>query len=276
MSIKNIRLGFLGAGVMGQSIATGLIKAGAVKKDQMWLATRTEGSASRIQKETGLNVKVDYEKDLKNTDLLIVCVKPHQAQQVMEGLKKKGLAKETLVVSIMTGVSSKQLENWLSSDNPVIRAMPNTACVVGHSMTVLARGAHAGDEDIARAQTIFENVGKCVELDESLFNAVTGLSGSGPAYLYLIMEALADGGVRVGLPRAEALSIITQTILGAAHMVQQTGKHPAALRDEVTTPAGCTIGALLVMEDGKIRSVLARAVEEATRIAAQLGQKAKE
>jgi pyrroline-5-carboxylate reductase len=142
-------------------------------------------------------------------------------------------------------------------------------------MTVIARGSHAHDAEIEAAKEIFSKVGRCIELEESHFDAVTGLSGSGPAYLYLIMEALADGGVRVGLPRAEALSIIAQTILGAAHMVQKTGKHPAALRDEVTTPAGCTIGALLVMEDGKIRSVLARAVEEATHIASKLGKKSK-
>jgi pyrroline-5-carboxylate reductase len=151
--------------------------------------------------------------------------------------------------------------------------MPNTPCIVGQGMTVICPGTHVQASDIESTYGIFQAVGQCMELEESHFDAVTGLSGSGPGYLYLIMEALADGGVRVGLPREVALKIVTQTVLGAATMVQQTGRHPAALRDDVTTPAGCTIGGLLIMEDGKIRSVLARAVEEATQIAAQLGKK---
>jgi pyrroline-5-carboxylate reductase len=149
--------------------------------------------------------------------------------------------------------------------------MPNTPCVVGEGMTVICAGTHATPEHLARARQIFEAVGRCVQADEGHFNAVTALSGSGPADQYLIMEAMADAGVRVGLPRDLALTLVAQTALGAARMVQVAGRHPAALRDDVTTPAGCTIGALLMLEDGTIRSVLARAIEEATRIAARLG-----
>jgi pyrroline-5-carboxylate reductase len=127
---------------------------------------------------------------------------------------------------------------------------------------------------MARARRVFEAVGQCLPMEESYFNAVTALSGSGPAYQYLIMEAFADAGVRVGLPRHVALTLVAQTAVGAAKMVQTTGRHPAALRDDVTTPAGCTIGGLLMLEDGKIRSVLARAIEEATRIAGHLGDAA--
>ncbi len=140
-------------------------------------------------------------------------------------------------------------------------------------MTVICPGTYADKQHMETAQRIFSAVGECIDLEESHFDAVTGLGGSGPAYLYLIIEALADGGVRVGLPRDVALKIVTQTVLGAANMVQKTGRHPAALRDDVTTPAGCTIAGLLLMEDGKIRSVLARAVEEATHTAGQLGKK---
>jgi pyrroline-5-carboxylate reductase len=148
--------------------------------------------------------------------------------------------------------------------------MPNTPCIVGEGMSVICAGRYARPEHLARAQRVFEAVGECAAVDETYFNAITALSGSGPAYQYLIMEALADAGVRVGLPRQLALKLVAQTALGAARMVQTSGRHPAALRDDVTTPAGCTIGGLLMLEDGKIRSVLARAVEEATRIAAQL------
>jgi pyrroline-5-carboxylate reductase len=139
-------------------------------------------------------------------------------------------------------------------------------------MTVICGGKFATAAHLERAQKVFQAVGRCVAAEESHFNAVTALSGSGPAYVYLILEALADAGVRVGLRRDLALTLVTQTVLGATKMVQETGRHPAALRDDVTTPAGCTIGGLLMLEDGKIRSVLARAVEEATRIAGQLGK----
>jgi pyrroline-5-carboxylate reductase len=149
--------------------------------------------------------------------------------------------------------------------------MPNTPCVVGEGMTVICRGKYASAADLERTRHIFEAVGKCAATDEMHFDAITALSGSGPAYYFLIMEALADAGVRVGLPRQLALTLVAQTALGAARMVLTTGRHPAALRDDVTTPAGCTIGGLLIMEDGRIRSVLVRAIEEATRIAAHLG-----
>jgi pyrroline-5-carboxylate reductase len=139
-------------------------------------------------------------------------------------------------------------------------------------MTVLAGGTQSTPEHIHQARRIFEAVGKCRVVDEGYFNAITALSGSGPAYIYLIIESLADAGVRVGLPRELALSLVAQTVLGATKMVQASGRHPASLRDDVTTPAGCTIAGLLMLEDGKIRSVLARAIEEATRTAAGLGQ----
>jgi pyrroline-5-carboxylate reductase len=145
---------------------------------------------------------------------------------------------------------------------------------VREGITVICPGTHATPDHMSRAQRVFEAVGQCLSVDEAYFNAITALSGSGPAYQYLIMEAFADAGVRVGLPRHLALTLVAQTAVGAARMVQVSGRHPAALRDDVTTPAGCTIGGLLMLEDGKIRSVLARAIEEATRIAGNLGEPA--
>jgi pyrroline-5-carboxylate reductase len=152
--------------------------------------------------------------------------------------------------------------------------MPNTPCVIGEGMTVVCRGRDATADHLEIARRVFAAVGRCEEVDEQYCNAITALSGSGPAYMYLVMEALADAGVRVGLPRDLALTLVAQTMLGSARMVQQTGRHPASLRDDVTTPAGSTIGGLLMLEDGKIRSVLARAVEEATRIVDRLGKPA--
>jgi len=153
-----------------------------------------------------------------------------------------------------------------------VRAMPNTPSLVGHGMTVYCGGRWAKESHLECSRKIFSSVGKALEVEEHYFNAITALSGSGPAYMYLVMESLADAGVRVGLPRDLAMELVAQTMLGSARMVQETGRHPAALRDDVTTPAGCTIGGLLMLEDGKIRSVLARAVEEATKIVEQLGK----
>ncbi len=149
--------------------------------------------------------------------------------------------------------------------------MPNVPALVSEGMTVIARGRHVTKDQIAEATDIFKSVGRCIELGEHHLNAVTAISGCGPAYVFLIIEALADAGVSVGLPRDVARELVAQTVLGASKMVQDSERHPAAMRDDVTTPAGCTIGALLVLEDGKIRSVLARAIAEATRIAGTLG-----
>ena len=190
-------------------------------------------------------------------------------------LRESSLRPDTLLISILAGVSSERLESLLQLPNAWVRAMPNTPCVVGQGMTAVCGGRGATPEHLALAERVFRSVGRCAVVEEHYCNAITALSGSGPAYMYLMMEALADAGVRVGLRRDLALELVAQTMLGSARMVLETGRHPASLRDDVTTPAGCTIGGLLMLEDGKIRSVLARAVEEATRIVEQLGKAAK-
>ncbi len=269
----DVVVGVIGAGVMGRALARGLVQRGGARKTQLWLSSRSQRNRDRAARELDLKVVTDFSKNLTGTDVLLICVKPAQVSGVLGKLRAAGLKDSTLVVSIAAGVTIAQLEAALASGNPVIRAMPNTPCIVGEGMTALCGGTHAGAGHMETAMKLFSAVGRCVELDESSFNAVTGLSASGPAYVLLMMEALADGGVGVGLPRKVALELIAQTMKGAATMVLESGTHPAALRDEVTTPAGCTIGALLVLEDGRIRSVLARAVEQATRIASGLGKK---
>ncbi len=265
-------LGVIGAGVMGQTLLRGLLQCGLVDRSQAWAAARTEDSCQKVSTALGIPVEMDYRARVPSTAVMLLCVKPSQMGSVLAKLKSAGLPPETLLISIAAGDTIAQLEATLGSKNPWVRAMPNTPCIVGEGMTVLAGGTNASDQHMQRARQIFEAVGKCRVVDESYFNAITALSGSGPAYIYLIIESLADAGVRVGLPRELALSLVTQTMLGATTMVQASGRHPASLRDDVTTPAGCTIAGLLMLEDGKIRSVLARAIEEATRTAAGLGQ----
>ena len=263
-------LGVIGAGVMGCTLIRGLIDSGAIERERIWASAKTAASCERAAESLGVPVERDYRPHIASSGLVLLCVKPKQAAGVLANLREAGLSPRTLLISIMAGATTELLESLLGADNPLVRAMPNTPCIVREGMSVVCAGTHASAEHLARAQRVFEAVGQCVAVDESHFNAVTALSGSGPAYQYLIMEALADAGVRVGLPRQLALKLVSQTVLGSAKMVQATGRHPAELRDDVTTPAGCTIGGLMMLEDGKIRSVLARAVEEATRIAAQL------
>jgi len=264
-------LGVIGAGVMGQTLIRGLLSSGLIPREQIWAGDKNGTACDAVSQSLGIFVSSEYQDRIPTADLILICVKPNDAAAVMAALRNAGLRRETLLISILAGVSTDRLESLLGTENPVIRAMPNTPAVVGEGMTAVCRGRFAAKADLLRAQHIFEAVGKCLAIDEIHFNAITALSASGPAYHFLIMEALADAGVRVGLPRQLALTLVAQTALGAARMVLTSGRHPAALRDDVTTPAGCTIGGLLMLEDGRIRSVLARAVEEATRISAHLG-----
>lgn len=267
-------VGVIGAGVMGQTLLKGLFDAGLIAPSQAWATCKTEQSCERVTTALGVRAVRDYHDELSHTKILLLCVKPSQAPAVLKAVQTGKLPADTLCISIMAGVSTGQLEDMLERPNPWVRAMPNTPCVVGAGMTVVAAGRAATPDHLATAQRIFSAVGRCEVVEENYCNAITALSGSGPAYMYLVMEALADAGVRVGLRRDLALTLVAQTMMGSAKMVLETNRHPASLRDDVTTPAGCTIGGLLMLEDGKIRSVLARAVEEATRIVERLGRPA--
>jgi pyrroline-5-carboxylate reductase len=264
-------LGVIGAGVMGQTLLRGLLSGKLVAHNRVWAGDKNPSTCEAASGALGIAVESEFQAHVSSADLILLCVKPNDAPVALATLRNAGLRRETLLISILAGVGTDRLESMLGTENPVVRAMPNTPAVVGEGMTVICRGRYATKTDLQRAQEIFEAVGRCLPVDEVHFNAVTALSGCGPGYQFLIMEALADAGVRVGLPRQLALTLVAQTALGAARMVLSTGRHPAALRDDVTTPAGCTIAGLLMLEDGRIRSVLARAVEEATKTSAHLG-----
>jgi pyrroline-5-carboxylate reductase len=268
---ETFNVGVIGAGVMGRTLIRGLLSRGLVTRDRLWAGDKNSSACETAGEELEIPIETGYQRRVASADLLILSVKPADAPTAVATLKAGGLRPDTVLLSILAGVSTARLEALLETENPVVRAMPNTACIVGEGMTAVCAGARASKAHLDMARSIFGAVGKCVVLDEHHFNAVTAISGSGPAYQFLIMEALAEAGVRVGLPRHMALTLVAQTALGAARMVLETGRHPASLRDDVTTPAGCTIAGLLMLEDGRIRSVLARAVEEATRTASQLG-----
>ena len=266
-------LGVIGAGVMGTTLIKGLLDAGLVARRQIWATARTEATCVEVSEQLAITAQRDYSELAETAGIILVCCKPAQIAAVCGVLKEAGVRPDTLLISVLAGVSSERLESLLPGI--WVRSMPNTPCVAREGMTVVCAGHNATPEHLDIAQRIFSSVGRCQVVEEHYCNAITALSGSGPAYMYLVMEALADAGVRVGLRRDLALTLVAQTMLGSARMVLETGRHPASLRDDVTTPAGCTIGGLLMLEDGKIRSVLARAVEEATRIVEQLGKPAK-
>jgi pyrroline-5-carboxylate reductase len=272
------RIAILGLGLMGRAIAEGLLGGGHPRR-RLVATTRTRPGAARLAAELGIEVGCDNAAAAAGADLVLLSLKPKKTLEVAAELGAAGaLARRPLVVSIAAGVSIAALEARLGGAPggrskavvPVVRAMPNTPCRIGKGTTVVAPGSAAGERHLAAARRLFEPLGRVIELEESHFDAVTGLSASGPAFVYVVLEALVDGGVARGLPRQVALQLAAQMCFGAAAMVLETGEHPAALKDDVTTPAGCTIAGILALEDGKIRSVLARAVEIAAERAGQL------
>ncbi|MCH9682827.1 MAG: pyrroline-5-carboxylate reductase [Deltaproteobacteria bacterium] len=271
MSDNDQRLAIVGCGTMGEAILGGLVRADRVSPGAVVVTARRAEEASRLHEQYGVEALTDNRTACAGATAALVALKPQRMGQVLDDDGMREALAGTLVISIAAGIDIATLQRWLP-DSTVIRAMPNTPCLIGAGMTVLAAGEGATDEHRALARGIFESVGRCVELEDKHMDAVTSLNGSGPAFAYVILEALADGGVMMGLPRDIALEIAAQVLQGSAKMVLETGFHPAALKDQVTTPAGSTIAGLLTMEDGRIRSVLARTIQEATRVAGGLGR----
>jgi pyrroline-5-carboxylate reductase len=267
--MRTKRIAILGFGTMGHLIADGLLRAGHPRK-LIRATTRTPEAASRAAKATGLAVGTDNVAAVDQADVVLLAVKPMKARDVVLEVAAGGAIERATLISIAAGVSTALLEEAAGPTVAVVRAMPNTPCAIGRGMTALSPGAHASAVDLRLARRIFEPLGRVVELEEKHMDTVTGLSASGPAFVYVILEALADGGVARGLPRQVAIEMAAQMVFGAAAMVLESGRHPAALKDDVTTPAGCTIAGILALEDGKIRSVLSRAVEIAARRAGEL------
>ncbi len=263
--------GIIGAGVMGRAIAKGILDAGLVLREQMWAVSRSKAKCDRATQELGIQTSQSCHGLLDSASVLLVAVKPFQIEEVCQQIREAGIPSDTLLISVLAGVTTERLQSALGTENPWIRSMPNTPSLISKGMTVICGSQQASPQHLEIAQKIFSAIGRCLVLEEKYFNAATAISGSGPAYMYLILEALTDAGVQNGLQRAVAQELATQTMLGAAEMVLQSNRHPAELRGDVTTPGGCTIAGLMKLEEGKIRSVLAQAVEEATIVVGKLG-----
>jgi len=263
------RIAVLGAGKMGENLISGLIDVGLVKRGQIIATAHHEERLEVLSKRLGIETTLDNRKAVKGASLVILAVKPQGMAEVLASIGSRVTGRQ-LVISVAASVSTSFIEKKLKARAPVIRAMPNTPCLIRQGMTVLARGRYALDRHIEAARQVFDPLGLCMTLDERHMDAVTGLSASGPAYLYVVIESLAEGGVKMGLPRDVATTLAAQMVLGTGAMVLDSGEHPAKLKDVVTTPAGCTIDGLLELEEGGLRVTLIKAVVRASDRAGEL------
>jgi pyrroline-5-carboxylate reductase len=267
--MKTKRLGFLGAGNMSGALIKGLLHA----KLPAAQIVASDVKAERLQQlhaTHGIRTTQDNHALVRESDVVVLGVKPQVIDKVLTEIGSE-IRPDQLVVSVAAGVPIDALEARLAPGTRVVRSMPNTPATVQAGATAIAAGAHAREDDLRVARELFEAVGRVVVLDEGLLDAVTGLSGSGPAYVMLIIEALADGGVKVGLHRDTALLLAAQTVFGSAKLLLETGEHPGRLKDMVTSPGGTAIAGLHTLESGALRKTLIDAVEVASKRAAELG-----
>ncbi len=285
--VTDMKLGFIGAGNMGEALLKGLLKTGAARPAQVLVSARRPERVRELAQTYGIRGGSNAEV-ARDSDVIVLCVKPQILDQVLRSIAPD-VSRDKLVISVAAGVPIAAIERRLhpaanasaqgavpSPSKPapprIVRAMPNTPATVGAGATGIALGEHATEADLATARTIFDSVGLTVVLDESQLDAVTGLSGSGPAYIFLIIEALADAGVKVGLSRRASLQLAAQTVLGSAKLLIESGQHPGMLKDGVTSPGGTAIAGLHTLEAGGLRNVLMNAVEAATRRSRELGE----
>jgi pyrroline-5-carboxylate reductase len=265
----NLRIAVLGAGKMGGILVQAFLRAGLFPREHVVATVAHEHRAESLSEHFGITVTTDNLKAAQGADVILLGVKPQQMADVVRGIAP-GLAPGKLLISFAASVKTSAIEEAAGGKVSVIRAMPNTPAMVGAGATAICRGSFISDEQLALAHRIFDTVGRTVVVDEKHMDAVTGLSGSGPAFLYIIIEALAEAGVNVGLPRDTATLLAAQTTFGAAKMVLETGSHPALLKDEVTTPGGCTVDGILALEEGGLRITLLKAVKRAAVRAREL------
>jgi len=267
--LSDKKLALLGAGKLGSILLRAYLKQGLFSAKRVTATVKHAEKAVALAKELGVGVTTENRKAAKGADIILLGVKPTVVAEVLKEISPE-LHEDTLIVSVAASVPTSYIEQHAGGKVPVVRAMPNTCSRVGSGMTGICRGTHARPEHLDTARAMFDAVGRTVVVDEKNMDAVTGLSASGPAFAYIILESLAEAGVKVGLPRDVSTLLAAQTMKGAASVVLETGDHPALLKDSVTTPAGCTIDGILELEEGKLRVTLIKAVVKATQRAGEL------
>jgi pyrroline-5-carboxylate reductase len=267
--ISKKRVAILGAGKMGGILLKALLEKQLFSPKTTVATVQHEEKARVLSKKLRIPVTTDNRAAARRADIILICVKPQIVDQVMKQIHSS-VTRNQMILSVAASVPTSRIEHALQRAVPVVRAMPNTPCVVGSGMTALCKGKYATPQHLEIAASLFGVVGRTVIVEEKLMDAVTGLSASGPAFIYIILESLAEAGVKVGLPRDVATLLAAQTTLGAARVTLETGDHPALLKDAVTTPAGCTIDGILELEEGKLRVTLIKAVVKAAQRAKEL------
>jgi pyrroline-5-carboxylate reductase len=265
------QIGFIGAGNMAEAMIRGLLKGAGVAPEQISAFDPLADRLAFIQSTYGVQTAADNQALVETADIVVLAIKPQVAGEVL-GVMAPGTGPDKLVISIVAGLTTAAMQKALARDTRIIRTVPNTPVFVGEGMAVLADDGPAQPADYAAATALFSPVARTAMIPEKLLDAALGVSGSGPAYVFVMIEALSDGGVKMGLPRDVALTLAAQTVLGAARMCLESGKHPGQLKDMVTSPAGTTIAALHRMETGGVRAALMDAVEAAARRAEELGR----
>ncbi len=272
--LKNKKLGFIGGGNMAEAMIKGLLSASFIEAKSIFVSEPSEQKRDALHAEYKIKVTADNRELTKKCDILILAVKPQILKEVLHDIRTL-VGSDKLVISIAAGVPISIMDGVLRGDSnkkfSVVRTMPNTPALVQEGVTAIASGKHVSKTDIKIAHRIFEAVGCTVDVEEGHLDAVTGLSGSGPAYIFMLIEALSDAGVKMGLSREVANILTIQTVLGSAKLARESGKHPGELKDMVTSPAGTTIAGLHALEEGGLRTTMMNAVEDATLRSRELG-----
>lgn len=270
--LQNETVTIIGAGNIGRALIGGLITGHEFEPAQLRATRRTESALPPLQQDfPGISTTNDNPAAVQGATIIVLAVKPYNATGVIEEIREH-VHPQTLVISVLAGVTAQALEEAFGQEIPVVRAMPNTPAMVDEGASAITGGRFATAKHLGLAQHIFETIGTVEVVPEHMMDAITGLSGSGPAYVYMFIESLTDAGVKQGLPRPTAFRLASQTVYGAAKLVRDTGKHPAILRDEVTTPGGTAIAAVAELEAHGIRTMLINAVATATRRSEELSK----
>ncbi len=271
MTIKGRSVGFVGAGNMGEALIKGLLAANLVPAEAIHATDVRLERLKELNRQYGIQISSDNAELIRHADIVILAVKPQVMDAVLTEIAP-AVTRRKLLISIAAGVSTAKMRAVLRKDARLIRVMPNTPALVLEGVTAVAKAEGLEADDLETAGEIFSAVGRVVVLGEELMDAVTGLSGSGPAYIAVVIESLADGGVRMGLDRITAMTLATQTVLGAAALLRETGLHPGAVKDMVCSPGGTSIAGIAALEEGGIRTTFIKAVERATQRSRELGQ----
>ena len=277
MPLRKKRIGIIGAGNMGEALLKGLQVSGCLNAKQVFVSAKHQKRLDHLSQTYHVKTMLDNKEVVRHAEILILAVKPQIIHGVLGELSagvfqnSKNSDDRKLVISVVAGLSTSTIARYIGEKMPIIRTMPNTPALVMEAATAICLGKNATEEDLSLAQQLFSTFGKTVIVDEEQMNAVTGLSGCGPAYVFLMIEAMADAGVKVGLSRAEAQTLAAQTVLGSAKLLLETGAHPGHLKDMVTSPGGAAIAGVAKLEEGGFRTTLIRAVEAATQRCVELG-----